>query len=208
VKKVLWYFIIASFIWAAAVPAQENALIAALKKKYGEKSSLELTFTLDIFWKVREKKERKDGLLQIMPGDKFRLKLGSWTWVCDGHTYWQYNEKTEQVIIKNLLDIALAMHPSQMMKTYLSYDFTVKGGDAKETIFQWRNPAGDKQKEYSAITLHVDKKKTEITKIVAVDSKGNINTYTFSRTKTGVRFPENTFSFTPPKGVEVIDTRD
>ena len=76
-------------------------------------------------------REKKSGSLQLMPGDKFRLTIGSTEWISDGHTYWQYNEKTSQVIIKNLLDVDLSMHPSQMIKTYLGYAYQVKSDDAK-----------------------------------------------------------------------------
>ena len=186
----------------------QSSIVSAVKKKYSDKTSLELTFDLDIFWKVREKHEKKSGILRIMPGDKFRLKMGSWEWVCDGHTYWQYNEKTDQVVIKNLLDIDLAMHPTQMMKTYLSYDFTVPSRDEKEAVLEWKATEEQKKKGYSAITIWVDTKKTIIKKICAVDKTGNTSTYTFTKAKFGTPIPPETFTFTVPKGVEVVDTRD
>jgi len=208
VNRILRIVILAGVCISTVLYAQDNTLVSTLKKKYSDKTTLEVSFDLKIFWKVREKNEKKSGVLRIMPGDKFRLKLGSWIWVCDGHTYWQYNVKTKQVIIKNLLDIDLSMHPTQMMKTYLSYDFTVTSSDAKEAVLTWKAAEEEKKKGYSAITIWVDKKKSTIKKLLAVDSKGNESTYTFVKTKTGVQFPEETFAFTVPKGVEVVDTRD
>ncbi len=202
---IVWMALIVFCITAGA---QDKALIPALKKKYGDKSSLELTFNLHIFWKVREKHEKKGGVLKIMPGDKFRLKLGSWEWVCDGHTCWQYNKKTSQVIIKSLLDLDLSMHPSQMMKTYLSYDFTAASTDNKEAVFTWTTSEKVKKKSYTGITLWVDKKKVTLKKLAAIDSKGNESTYTFTKTKIGTQIPPEIFTFEIPKGVEVLDTRD
>lgn len=187
--------------------SQENAVITNLKKKYNEKTSLELTFDLDIFWKVREKHEKKSGSLYLMPGDKFRLTMGSTEFISDGHTYWQYNEKSSQVIIKSLLDIDLSMHPSQIIKTYLGYSYTVKSDDEKQTVLTCSNPEPEQKKPYKAITLWINKKKNSIVKIVAIDKNGNESTYTFKKTKTGVQFPPTLFEFEVPKGVDVLDSR-
>lgn len=196
------------FIFLTSLNAQENAVITALKKKYSDKSSLELTFNVEIFWKVREKHEKKSGTLILVPGDKFRLKTGSTEWVSDGHTYWQYNEKTCQVIVKNLLDVDLSMHPSQMIKNYLSYSYKVKSSDEKLAILTWSTSGEEQTKLYKEITLWIDKKKNTIKKIFAVDKNGNESTYTFKKTKTAIQIPSTVFTFEIPKGVDVLDTRD
>lgn len=205
-KTVLALYIILSIL-QTSLYAQENAVITALKKKYNEKTSLELTFDLDIFWKVREKHEKKSGSLRLMPGDKFRLAIGSTELISDGHTYWQYNEKTSQVIIKSLLDVDLSMHPSQVIKTYLGYSYKVKSDDAKQTVLTWSTTGPDQKKTYKAITLWVNKKKNTIEKVRAVDKNGNESTYTFKKTKTGAQFPSTLFDFEVPKGVDILDTR-
>jgi len=187
--------------------AQENAVITALKKKYNEKASLELIFDLDIFWKVREKHEKKSGSLCLIPGDKFRLTIGSTEFISDGHTYWQYNEKSSQVIIKNLLDIDLSMHPSQIIKTYLGHSYTVKSEDEKEAVLTWSDPEPEQNRPYKGMTLWVNKKKNTIEKIVTIDKNGNESTYTFKKTRTGVQFPSTLFEFEAPKGVDVLDSR-
>lgn len=206
-KKAVFVLYIILSILQTSLYAQENAVISALKKKYNEKTPLELTFDLDIFWKVREKHEKKSGSLHLMPGDKFRLAIGSTEWISDGHTYWQYNEKTSQVIIKSLLDVDLSMHPSQVIKTYLGYSYKVKSDDAKQAVLTWSTADPDRKKTYKAITLWVNKKKNTIEKIRAVDKNGNESTYTFKKTEAGVQFPSTLFEFEVPKGVDILDTR-
>ena len=205
-KAVVALYIIFSIL-QTSLYAQENAVIAALKKKYNEKTSLELTFDLDIFWKVREKHDKKSGSLHLMPGDKFRLAIGSTEWISDGHTYWQYNEKTSQVIIKNLLDIDLSMHPSQTILTYLGHSYKVKSDDEKQTVLTWSATDPDQKKTHKKTTLWVNKKNNTIDKVCAVDKNGNKSTYTFKKTKTGVQFPLTLFEFEVPKGVDILDTR-
>lgn len=206
-NKTVVTFNLITLILLTSLFAQENAVITALKKKYNEKTSLELTFDLDIFWKVREKHEKKSGSLCIKPGDKFRLTIGSTEWISDGHTFWQYNEKSSQVIIKNLLDIDLSMHPSQIIKTYLGYSYKVKSSDEKQAVLTWLNPEPQQKKSYKEITLWVNKKKNTIEKVTAIDKNGNESTYTFKKTKTDVQFPSILFEFEIPKGVDVLDSR-
>jgi outer membrane lipoprotein-sorting protein len=195
-------------IYTSSLLAQGSAIITRLKKKYSPETSIELAFDLNIFWKVREKHEKKEGALMVAPNDKFRLKLGSTEWVSNGHTYWQYNVKTNQVIIKNLLDVDLSMHPTQILKTYLSYTFTVKSDNEKEAVLVWTVKKDDKEKSFTSITLWVDKKKNILKKLVVIDKNENESTYIFKKTKTGIQIPSETFSFEVPKGVEVLDTRD
>ena len=206
-NKIVAAVSLITLILLTSLFAQENAVITALKKKYNEKTSLELTFDLNIFWKVREKNEKKSGSLSLMPGDKFRLTIGSTEFISDGHTYWQYNEKSSQVIIKSLLDIDLEMHPSQIIKTYLGRSYTVKSEDEKQAVLTWSNPEPEQKKPYKDVTLWVNKKKNIIEKIVAIDKNGNESTYTFKKTKTGVQFPPTLFEFEVPKGVDVLDSR-
>jgi len=194
-------------LFSVILHAQEAPVITALKKKYNDLTSLELTFDLDIFWKVREKHEKKSGTLVCVKGDKFRVKIGSAEWVSDGVTYWQYNEKTAQVIVKSLLDVDLSQHPSQMITDCLSHAYTVQADKDGETVLSWSSPDGDKSKQYRGITIRVDEKTTTITKICVVDKSGNESTYTFKKTKTGGPIPPETFDFEAPKGVEVLDTR-
>lgn len=197
-----------TLFYALSLFAQGNSIISNLKKKYHAESSIDVAFELNIFWKVREKNEKKSGALMVAPNDKFRLKLGSTEWVSNGHTYWQYNIKTNQVIIKNLLDVDLSMHPTQILKTYLSYAYSVKSESEKEAVLIWRIMADDKEKSFKSITLWVDKKKNVIKKLVVVDKNENVSTYIFKKTKTGIQIPTETFTFTVPQGVDVLDTRN
>ncbi len=196
------------FIFSISLSAQENTVIDAVKKKYSGKLSLDLTFDVNIFWKVREKYEKKNGMLLMVPGDKFRCKIGSTEWVSNGHIYWQYNEKTSQVIVKNLLDIDLSMHPSQMIQRYLSYPFKVESSDEKQAVFIWTASEDNQDRSYKKITLTIDKKKNILKELVTVNRDGNESTYIFKKVKIGSEIPLEVFSFKIPKGVDVLDTRD
>jgi outer membrane lipoprotein-sorting protein len=188
--------------------AQQSPLIDQLKAKYSPTKTIKLEFDLSIFWKVREKTETKSGSV-IIAGDKFRAELGSTLWVCDGTTYWQYSKASNQVIIKRLADVDLSSHPSQLIETYLTkYKFTTTAEDDNSATLAWQAPAGAKDETTRAITLWVDKKKGTIKKLLTVDKSGNENTYSFKKSEFGIQVPPATFTFTPPQGASILDSRE
>ncbi len=207
-KNIIIMFASILVMQSYSVNAKNSEIISSLKKKYDVKSTIELSFDMDIFWSVREKHEKKAGHLQLAPDDKFRLKLGSTEWISNGHTYWQFNTKTKQVIIKDLLDVDLSMHPSQMIKAYLSRSYTVTSQSEKEATLVCAIDEDKKRKSFKSITLIVDLKKLVIKEMVVVDTDDNKSTYTFKKTKFNQTVPNELFTFKTPKGVEVLDTRE
>jgi chaperone LolA len=183
-------------------------ITALLKKKYGGTQALRTEFDLTIFWKVREKTERKSGMLFIAKGDKFRLELGKNTWVSDGKTYWQYSAATSQVVIKQLSDVDLSMHPSQMISSYLDrFSYTVLENNGETAVLAWEAPGSDAKSETRSVTIWVDVKKLRINKFLSVDKSGNESTYTFKKTAGGISIPDSEFRYEIPQGVSVLDTR-
>jgi outer membrane lipoprotein-sorting protein len=74
-------------------------------------------------------------------------------------------------------------------------------------VYTWADTTARETKPFSAITLWIDVPKRVIARIVAVDTRGNTSTYTFSKTVTGKAVPVETFTFTVPKGADVVDVR-
>lgn len=172
---------------------------------------MEMVFDLEIFWKVREKTEKKSGVIEIGPNDKFRVEMDKNSWVCDGQTYWQYSKATKQVVIKRLLDVDISLHPSQVIKTYLTeYKYTVENEDEKTAFLTWKCPEEETagQNKPKELAAWVDKNSGTVKKLKIVDKSGNESTYTFKKTRLDVQIPAETFNFTIPEGATVLDTRD
>lgn len=192
----------------AASTARPRPIIEALKARYASDKTLEILFDLEIFWKVREKTEKKSGTILLAPGDKFRVTLGTTVWVCDGQRYWQYSSATNQVVIKHLLDVDLSTHPSQIMQTYLGdYAYQVTQEDERRAVLAWKSDEPEKT-PCRSLRLWVDKKNTAVTKLVVEDVSGNVSTYTITTTRTGVPVQGDTFTFSIPEGAQVLDTRE
>ena len=206
IQKLIGILLLSICMLAAAETPQ---IIKTLRQKYGKNVTLKTQFNLEIFWKVRERTEKKSGMLYCAPNDKFRLQLDKTTWVSDGRTYWQYSEKNKQVVIKQLLDVDLAMHPSQIISTYLfEYAYTIKQEDASEAVLVWTAAEGEKKGFARVVTLWIDKKKLVLKKLHIIDASGNESTYVFKKTKTGASIPNSVFTLDIPEGASVLDTRE
>jgi outer membrane lipoprotein-sorting protein len=185
-----------------------SPLLSSLCAKYGPESTIRTEFDLSIFWKVREKTEHKSGILYLAPGDRFRLELGKNTWVSDGRSYWQYSAATSQVLIKQLLDIDISAHPSQIMSTYFNkYSYTMLENQDGQAVFSWQAQQADADSDNKSVTLWVDVKKLTLKKLLVVDKSGNESTYIFKKTAAGAEIPDAAFKFQIPDGVSVLDTR-
>jgi outer membrane lipoprotein-sorting protein len=194
----------------ASAPAQSaSPIVEKLKETYDVSKGIKLDFDLRIYWKVREKEEQKRGSLQLATNDRFRLQLGATTWASDGTTFWQYNENTNQLVIKKLLDLDLSKHPSQMIDHYLTgYTYTIGTSVDGMTVLEADIPVGDGTVSNQSLRIYVDKGKYRIEKIIQIDRYGNESVYTFRRTRIGADFKPDVFTMTIPEGADVLDTRE
>ncbi len=200
---------ILTFFAAVHAVSDADRLTSQIRSNYSPENGLKVDFDMEIFWAVREKTEEKDGTLYLMPGDKFRLEVGNVTYVCDGVTYWQYSKNSSQVIIKNLLDVDLSMHPSQVISTYLD-DFTyiVENQDEKSATLSWKPEDTQGNAPAKSIRVDIDKQRGTLKRIEVVDKSGNRTRYRFKKTKLNADIPADRFTFQIPEDARVLDTRD
>jgi outer membrane lipoprotein-sorting protein len=193
----------------AVLPAvQEPPIMQKVRSIYSGAAALDVSFSLHVLWKVREKEEVQSGHIQLAPGEKFRVELGSSLWVCDGTTVWQVEsaDKTKQVVIKNLIDMDTDTYPSHILSAYLNkYSFHIKEETDSRCIVEYSSV--QKNADTRLLRCTIDKKTGYILSLVVIDRSGNESTYTFKKTKTGCSLNKKLFSYTAPQGVKVIDMR-
>ncbi len=201
--------VLMTFIVTMALPsiAEEPAIVKTVRQKYENAETLEAVFELNIYWAVREKQEKKKGHLWAGPSDKFRVELNKTTWVCDGRTFWQYAGHSEQVIVKNLLDVDLAFHPSRILSTYLTEPTFETIEETNRKIVVQSVPTEGTEGHIKSITLTVDKKSVDAEKLVIVDKNNNTSTYTFKKIRINHSIPNDTFTFEPPADAQILDMR-
>ena len=204
-----YIFLLGSLLYPVSA-AEEPAIMKTVRSLYSDKTTLETSFTLHIFWKVREKEETKSGRMYLAPGEKFRVELGPASWVCNGETFWQSSndEKGEQVVIKRLADVEVASYPSHLLSNYLGkYRYAEKETKGGVVVVEWKADTLSHSSEAACIRLSIDAKSGVIEKLFIIDANGNESEYTFKKAKFSPRLPGKTFEFTVPKGASVIDMR-
>ncbi|MDR3012491.1 MAG: outer-membrane lipoprotein carrier protein LolA [Chitinispirillales bacterium] len=202
-------------IVSVSAQAQEPAIISEVRRNYGGSRAVSATFDLTIYWSVREREEKKNGELITAPGDRFRVTLGRDVFVSDGKTYWQYNERNSQVVVRNFSDIDPSTLPSALLSSFLSNRRFNEGVPIRNgTVeFNWTGDgaaAGDGYKRVSVVvaTGRVHPQSGVIQTLTLVDANDNVHTYTFTRTEFDKPVRNDTFQFRAPRGVEVMDMRD
>ncbi|MDR2728866.1 MAG: outer membrane lipoprotein carrier protein LolA [Chitinispirillales bacterium] len=188
--------------------AQEPAFMALVRKNYSGKTALTAQFDLTTYWSVREREEKKSGELLLDSGEKFRASIGKEVFVSDGKDYYQYSERTSQLVIRKLSDIDLSFHPSRILSSFLSgRAFTEKGRSGGTVELAWSGKASDAG-GYTSIVAFVEEKSGVIKTLRLTDEDENINTYVFKKTVFDKPPSKDVFKFSAPKGVEVIDLRE
>ena len=188
--------------------AQEPPVMQTVRSLYSGATSLDVSFSLHILWKVREKEETQTGHIQLVPGEKFRVELGPMLWVCDGTTLWQQETsgKSMQVVVKNLTDADIDMHPSHILTSYLdNYSFRTKEETGSRITVE--SVSSRKNADIKLLRCIIEKKTGYILSLLVTDRSGNESTYSFKKTKTGCSLNKKLFSYTAPQGVKVIDMR-
>lgn len=168
-----------------------------------QKDPVEMEFSLEIYWSVREKTEKKKGKLALSGEDNFDLTLDKSQWVSDGVTVWQYSSKSEQLVIRSFLDMDFSLHPSTMFERFGKRTFD-KVSENGENLFRW---SSDSDPEYSRIDVKLSDDSKRFETILFVDKDENESRYLFSKMDFVDSFGDERFTFTAPEGAEVFDER-
>jgi outer membrane lipoprotein-sorting protein len=206
VKILLSAFFLLTTAFLAS--AQEPAVMALVRKNYSGKTAISAQIELTTYWSVREKEEKKSGELFIVPGDKFRVSLGKEVFVSDGKNYYHLSERNSQLVIRDLSDIDLSLHPSRLLSSFLTgRTFTEKERADGTVELVWNGKTGASG-GYTSITAFVEEKSGTVKTLRLTDQDENINTYTFKKTVFDKQPSKDIFKLSVPKNVEVLDFRE
>ena len=179
----------------------QKELTSLLKKIQND--PVEMEFSLEIYWSVREKTEKKKGSLLLAGEENFDLTLEKSRWVSDGVTVWQYSEKNSQLVIRNFFDMDFSLHPSTMFERFGSRKFK-EITENDNTILRW---SSDEDLEYRKIDVKLSDDNNRFESILFVDLEDNESRYIFKKMLFLDSVEESRFVFTTPKDVEVFDER-
>jgi outer membrane lipoprotein-sorting protein len=159
-------------------------------------------------------KEKNSGTL-VLKGNKYQVKLPDLgvEIFCDGKTVWNFTREANQVTISNAGEEGQGIiDPTAIFNVYKEgYDYKFveeKTGNGKVISFIDLFPK-DKGKEFTKITIGIDKAKKVVSSLVTHGKDGNLYGINVADMKTNQPVSDQEFVFnkTLYKDVEIIDFR-
>ena len=182
------------------------AFAETIEDYFRDLNSFEARFVQQLYNADRELEEESRGVIKIQRPDRFYLHYlqpYEQLYVADGNRLWSYDADLEQVIVKqqqNLLRDTPAMILSNPKTLHQQYHIQPRSGDTKLTWFRLvpKNSAN----QFDEIQLGFDA--SQIRVMALKDGFGRVTQLEFADIRRNPGFPDGTFQFTPPEGVDVV----
>jgi outer membrane lipoprotein carrier protein len=151
------------------------------------------------------------GKLFLAEAGRFRMEARSQTVVGDGKTIWSYSPADSQVIIYDAAETQdQILTPRQILfefpRRYRVQDFQSVAWEGRPADLLIMIPT-DEADPTRQLLVWVDRQDGYPRRFQAEDLAGNVTVFDFENYQAGQKFPDDTFRFTPPPGVNVIDMR-
>jgi outer membrane lipoprotein carrier protein len=156
----------------------------------------------------------KGKVRQSSSGNVFLLRPGKFRWeyaapdkheiVADGKNVWVYDVELDQVTVKPM-DKALSSAPVGMLtqKQPVEKQFEVQDMEADGSTLEWFRLTPKKQ-DSDFTTMDLGISATGVEEMILGDKFGQQTYIKFEGLRTNIDIDKSRFSFTPPKGVDVV----
>lgn len=208
-KQKLWMvWMLMLFVGANITMAQTaQDIINKLKAKYDGGGAIKALFTQTM---TQGSKSRNMSGTIVMQKSKYRVETGDQTLVTDGKTTWAYSKQQKKVLVDNYQadentfspDIFFAKQAQRFNIQKLA-DQKVNGTDAYQLKFNPKS-SGMMMKE---TILWVRKSDAMPIKVSILDQNNTRILLTLTNLQQNPPINNSTFSFSAPKGVQVVDLR-
>ncbi|HLP41889.1 MAG TPA: outer membrane lipoprotein carrier protein LolA [Fibrobacteria bacterium] len=149
------------------------------------------------------------GRLLLKDSTRFRLEIPGATYVCDGKDFWEYHVRNQQAVVRSAADLEDRPLPGDVLLRFLdSEPLSVKRvkESGKEYLEMRLDPARA-MKNLDSLSVQLHDKDYSVRRISSRDVSGNEARYTLLSVKRNGGIKDREFTFTPPKGAEVVDMR-
>ena len=197
-----------------AQPQNAAELAAALQKKYAAVRDFSADFVQTYRGGVLNRQLKDTGRVMVRKPGKMRWEYKTpeeKLFVSDGASIYWYVPQDKHVEIRPVPADAEASTPALFLagKGDITRDFTpsiverpagqVEGSRALKLVP--RTP----QAEYDWLIIVVDPSTLSLRGLVTGDSQGGMSSFTFTNLKENLGLTDKLFTFTPPRGVEVVN---
>lgn len=176
-----------------------NELLKAVQSKYNSINTLSVNFS-----KSSGNSVDFSGKLFLKKENKLRIELKNNTIITDGETFWNYNKRENKVIINNYDP----SEPSELSLNTFINDYPSKSKISSGTDGNYRTLTFEPETSelnFNKAELFINK--DNLVDKVIIESNSGKAVITFSDYKLSQDIPDSEFTYSPPKGIKVIDLR-
>jgi outer membrane lipoprotein carrier protein len=187
-----------------------NEITGELQQKYETIQDATARFTQHVKFGFSRIEQDFVGTLTLKKPNKYRVESEQQTFVTDGTTVWAYSPTNKQVLIDRYKENQNTLSPDQFLlhlpaNYYATLLGTEKSGDARRVTLKL--VPKDDQSFVKSMKVTIDEGSWIVGKVEIVDVNDTETTYTVQDVKVNTHVGDSLFTFTPPRGTEVVDLR-
>lgn len=186
-----------------------DQIIADLNEVYESMEGLRGEFTQTMTSAFIDAPQQTSGTVSLQ-GDKYRVEAGDQTIITDGIATWVFTESTGQLLINDYVEDETSFSINNFFLNFdEKYDVEDVASEAHNGEAHHRLSLSPKSDAsfFTHVTIWVRKSDSIVTQLVLTDVNETEMTFSLDAIQINPGFTEDTFSFTPPEGTEVIDLR-
>lgn len=172
--------------------------------------TMRIAFVETFVWTLTGDSQSLEGQMVLGEGDRFYIDTPEQVIVSDGKTLWTYSKEAKRVLIDLATQSSDAILPRQILFEYREkYRARIAGNEAAggRMCIVLDFTSNDEEQYYSRVKVWVDQEAWVPHRVEQTDLNGDITRYELKTVELGVPVEETLFTFTPPRGSEVIDMR-
>ncbi len=176
-----------------------NELLKSVQSKYNSINTFSVNFT-----KSSGSKTEFSGKLYLKKENKLRIELKNNTIITDGETFWNYNKKENKVIVNNYdAEEPTELSLNNFIQVYPSKCNVTSGEEGNYKTLTLEPKTDELNFNKAKLYINTD----NLVEKVMINSNSGESTITLSGYKLNQDIPDSQFTYSPEKGIKVIDLR-
>lgn len=203
-------FILLFLLLQTVILNAQNPIIKGIQNKFYSINNLSADFSQSSAMKNQGGALSIKGHLLYQKDDKYRIEFKNQQLISNGSTFWNYNKRSNKVVINDLKNEKSAFSFKKIIQDYPAKSKVESLG--QETVNGTKcnlirlSPLKNSYENFKSIRIWSDNDNL-IRKIELIDNSGLTNVFNLSNIKLNTNIPGHMFSFEPPKGSEIVDLR-
>lgn len=200
--------LVSALLAPAAFAQSGDALLQRLQTRYTSLQGLRAQFT-QTMQAQGSAAQTFSGTLTAQ-GNRYRVEAGPQVFVTDGRTTWMFDSRRNQVVVNRYVANQTAFSPTTFFGTasqrFRVTNVATNGTGAARTYTLTLAPRSASEM-FQNVTLTMRDADNTVSRVEMRDGNGMTMRYELRNLQINPRIPASTFTFSTPRGAEVVDLR-